>query len=164
MQVIYDKALFLTDGEHEKETGQQINVRAAVAELDRVQVGQALAADGRAHVSTTMAEKYNSAESHLQQSHLQQQVQAVHDTLRATATCTKAEDKRYRVARQLLLDTGRSLCRHMSFLCKKCTCNNCARICSKIHLHEVCLKTRLLCSHNLLYIEKPRLWQNNIGL
>ena len=98
MQVIYDKALFLTDGEHEKETGQQINVRAAVAELDRVQVGQARTADGRAHVSTAMAEKYNSAESHVQQ-----QVQAVHDTLRATATRTKAEDKRYRVARQLLL-------------------------------------------------------------
>ena len=30
MQVIYDKALFLTDGEYEKETGQQINVQAAV--------------------------------------------------------------------------------------------------------------------------------------
>ena len=98
MQVIYDKALFLTDGEHEKGTGQQINVCAAVAELDRVQVGQARTADGRAHVSTAMAEKYNSAESHVQQ-----QVQAVHDTLQATATRTKAEDKRYRVARQLLL-------------------------------------------------------------
>ena len=100
MQVIYDKALFLTDGEYEKEIGQQINVRAAVAELDelRVQVGQAHTADGRAHVSTAMAKKYNSAESHVQQ-----QVQAVHDTLRATATRTKAEDKRYRMARQLLL-------------------------------------------------------------
>ena len=72
----------------------------AVAELDelRVQVGKTRTADGRAHVSTAMAEKYNSTESHLQQ-----QVQAVHDTLRATAIRTKAEDKRYRVARQLLL-------------------------------------------------------------